>query len=71
MTNTGSLSGLIVGGGMAAAPAMVDMPFYESQFWLGTIAVTGFIVLLGTGVKIGLDIRKNLKWDGEDRRDKN
>lgn len=52
---------------MAAGPAVVEVPFYESEIWLSCVAIIGFVVLLMTGVRAFLDIVNGLKK----RRDKN
>lgn len=69
MSNGTNVGLTVVGSSMAAAPGIVDIPFYESDFWLGAIAITGFLVLLATGIKVTLDIKDRLKWDGQDRRE--
>ncbi len=60
--------GLIVGGGMATAPALVDVPFYESSTWLSAIAIMGMFVLAVTAIHGLLKIRREFKWNGEERR---
>jgi len=61
-------AGLIIGGGMAAGPAMVDIPFYESNTWLSAVAILGITVLAITALNAILTLKRNLKWDGRDRR---
>jgi len=70
MSNKIEAGGLIVGTSMATAPATVPMiePFDETQTWMAVVAVTGLVVLVMTGLKVALSIRRELKWDGEDRR---
>jgi len=53
----------IVGGGMAAGPA-----FYESTAWLSVVAILGITVLILTVANGILTFRRNLKWDGHERR---
>lgn len=60
--------GLVVGGGMAAGPAMVNVPFYESNTWLSVVAILGITVLALTALNAILNLRRNIKWDGHDRR---
>ena len=68
MNQKADVTGLIVGGGMATAPAMVDVPFYESSTWLGSIAIMGMFVLAVTAIHGLLKIRREFKWNGEERR---
>lgn len=55
----------VIGSGMAAGPA-----FYESSIWLSCVAILGITVLVLTAANGILALRKNLKWNGEDRRSK-
>jgi len=66
----GDLCGLILGGGLATAPALVDIPFYESSTWLGSIAIMGMVVLTVTALHGLLKVRREIKWNGIDRRKK-
>lgn len=68
MNQKGDVTGLVVGGGMATAPALVDVPFYESTSWLSAIAIMGMIVLAITAIHGLFKIRREFKWNGEERR---
>lgn len=68
MNQKADVVGLVVGGGMAAGPAMVNVPFYESNTWLSAVAILGITVLALTALNAILNLRRNLKWDGHDRR---
>lgn len=43
-----SAAGLLVGGALATAPAVMNTPFYQSEIWLGFIAILGATVLVLT-----------------------
>ena len=62
MSQKGDVTGLVIGGGMATAPALVDVPFYESTSWLSAIAIMGMTVLAITAIHGLLKIRREFKW---------
>lgn len=51
------------------AQAVLPIPFYESFWWMASAAILGITVLALTGINAAFNLRKNLKWDGKERRD--
>ncbi len=70
MSGKTDIGSVVVGSSMAAGPSLVHIPFYQDETWLAAVAITGFVVLILTGINVTLNIRKTLKWNGEDRRSK-
>ncbi len=68
MSGKTDVGSVIVGSSMAAGPSLVSTPFYQTETWLAVVAIIGFVVLILTGINVALNIRKTLKWNGEDRR---
>ena len=64
MSQKASTAAGIIGSGMAVGPA-----FYESTAWLSGIAILGLTVLILTAANGLLTLRRNLKWDGKERRE--
>ena len=46
---------------MAAGPAMVDKPFYESFTWLAVVAALGIFVLSVSAINGVMTLRDNIK----------
>jgi hypothetical protein len=59
-----AMTGLI-GTGMAAAPSVVDKPFYESDLWLSAVAIMGMVVLVLTAINAIVSLKKQLKKRGK------
>ncbi len=70
MSGKTDIGSVVVGSSMAAGPSLVSTPFYQTETWLAVVAITGFVVLILTGLNIALNIRKTLKWNGKNRRSK-
>ncbi len=64
MSQRVDIAAVAIGGSMAAGPAMVDVPFYESNIWLSCVAILGMTVLVLAAANGILTIRKKLKSDG-------
>lgn len=70
MSQRVDIAAVAIGSSMAAGPAMVDVPFYESSVWLSCVAILGITVLALTAANAILTLRKNIKWTGDERRSK-
>ena len=51
----------LAGSSMALAPAVLNKPFYQSEWWLGLIAILGATVLVLTIVNLVRGLIKSRK----------
>jgi hypothetical protein len=51
------------GTGLALSPA-----FYETPEWMGAVAILGMVVLILTAINAAFSFKRNMKWNGKERR---
>jgi len=62
----------VTGGSMAVAPVITktisNTPFYESEWWLGYVAVAGAILLTVSAINALIRLRRNINGDGDPKK---
>lgn len=60
----------IAGVSLATGPAIknkiIDAPFYENEWWLGYIAITGAILLTATAITRLIKMKRAIKGESEE-----